>query len=112
MGRRQQKRHLGREPVGVGDRVSKDLIMSTIFADDHEGLKVSYSGLIAKVRRLVNRVDPGLSEMLHQLESHLSELGARWYAGDQTVVDEFLQLYTIQTEARQKAKQCGTISNA
>lgn len=78
--------------------------MSTIFADDHEGLKVSYSGLIAKVRRLVNRVDPGLSEMLSQLERHLAELGARWYAGDQTVVDEFLQLYTIQAEARQKAK--------
>lgn len=76
--------------------------MSTIFADDHQGLKVCYRGLISKARKLINKVDPGLSEMLRQLEGHLSELGARWYAGDQTVVDEFLQLYTIQTEARQK----------
>lgn len=78
--------------------------MSTIFADDHKGLKVCYRGLISKARKLINKVDPGLSEMLRQLESHLYELGARWYAGDQTVVDEFLQLYTIQAEARQKAK--------
>ena len=42
--------------------------------------------------------------MLGQLESHLAELGARWYAGDQLVVDEFLQLYCIQTDMRKAAK--------
>lgn len=42
--------------------------------------------------------------MLGQLEKHLDELGARWYAGDQLVIDEFLQLYCIQTDMRKAAK--------
>ena len=38
---------------------------------------------------------------MNQLEEHLSELGRRWYDGDATVVDEFLQLYCIQRVRRE-----------
>ena len=37
------------------------------------------------------RAEPGLAEMLRQLQDHLQELGERWYDGDMAVVDE-LQL--------------------
>jgi len=45
--------------------------------------------------------EPFTAEMLNQLEEHLSELGRRWYDGDATVVDEFLQLYCIQRVRRE-----------
>lgn len=68
-------------------------------AADHTGMRVDYSGLIEGARRGLAG-DPGIAEMLRQLCSHLGELGRRWYAGDRKVVDEFLQLYCIESEAR------------
>ena len=70
-----------------------------VLAPKHTGMKVDYCGLINQARRGLQR-DPGIAEMLRQLEEHMSELGRRWYDGDATVVDEFLQLYCIQTVRR------------
>ena len=71
-----------------------------LLAADHEGMKVDYRGLFSQVQRAIKRSDPGYAEMLRQLEGHLKELGQRWYAGDTNVVDEILQLYCIERDAR------------
>ena len=71
-----------------------------LLASDHSGMKVNYRGLFSQVQRVIKRTDSGYSEMLRQLEGHLQELGQRWYAGDTAVVDEILQLYCIESDAR------------
>lgn len=73
---------------------------NVVLAPKHTGLKVDYSGLLKSARHGLRR-EPGTAEMLNQLEEHLSELGRRWYSGDQTAVDEFLQLYCIQRVRRE-----------
>ncbi|MBC7621233.1 MAG: hypothetical protein H7293_19990 [Candidatus Saccharibacteria bacterium] len=72
-----------------------------LIADDHKGMRVDYSGLLKQSRDGLRR-EPGLAEMLRQLQGHLQELGQRWYAGDTAVVDEVLQLYCIESDARAK----------
>lgn len=72
-------------------------------AADHKGMKVCLQGMIAQ--SCISVRDTALAFMLAQLENHLTELGKRCYAGDQTVVDEFLQLYCIEEEAREAVKQ-------
>lgn len=42
--------------------------------------------------------------MLDQTLAHLEELATRWYGGDQTVVDEFLQLYCLGEDLRKQVK--------
>ena len=71
-----------------------------LLAADHSGMKVDYRGLLYHVQRALKRTSPGHADMLRQLECHLQELGQRWYAGDTNVVDEFLQLYCIEHDAR------------
>lgn len=77
-----------------------------VLAKDHDGMRVSYSGLLRQVRGALTRAEaaPDLAEMLRQLEKHLEELGKRWYGGDALVVDELLQLYCIQPSARAALK--------
>ncbi|MEF9946819.1 MAG: hypothetical protein RR800_00505 [Comamonas sp.] len=77
----------------------------TLLAGDHSGMKVDYRGLFKQVQRAIKRSDPGYAEMLRQLEGHLQELGQRWYAGDTNVVDEILQLYCIERDARKTVRQ-------
>ena len=76
-----------------------------LLAPDHSGMKVDYRGLFSQVQRAIKRTDPGYAEMIRQLESHLQELGQRWYAGDTNVVDEILQLYCIERDARKTVRQ-------
>ena len=71
-----------------------------LLAADHIGMKVDYRGLFSQVQRTLKRTDPFHAEMLRQLEGHLQELGQRWYAGDTAVVDELLQLYSVECQAR------------
>ena len=61
-------------------------------------MRVDYRGLLSQARD--GRAEPGLAEMLRQLQDHLQELGERWYDGDMAVVDELLQLYGIESKAR------------
>ncbi len=80
----------------------------TLLAGDHSGMKVDYRGLFKQVQRAIKRSDPGYAEMLRQLEDHLQELGQRWYAGDTNVVDEILQLYCIERDARKTVGAAAT----
>lgn len=68
-------------------------------AEPHTGMRVDYQGLLRQAREGL-RDSPGLAEMLRQLQGHLRELGQRWYAGDTAVVDELLQLYCVESNAR------------
>ncbi|MBD5034979.1 hypothetical protein VWT76_15900 [Xanthomonas citri pv. citri] len=67
-------------------------------AAEHQGMRVDYNGMLRQVRAALG--EPALSEMVHQLQEHLTALGKRWYAGDRLVVDEFMQLYCIGVEER------------
>lgn len=75
-----------------------------LLSPDHNGMRVDISGLINQSIRSLKRSDPTNAEMLGQLESHLQELGQRFYAGDIAVVDEFLQIYCIGRNARMALK--------
>ncbi|CUI26467.1 hypothetical protein [Achromobacter xylosoxidans] len=68
-------------------------------AEPHTGMRVDYQGLLRQAREGLHN-SPGLAEMLRQLQGHLRELGQRWYAGDTAVVDELLQLYCVESNAR------------
>lgn len=73
-----------------------------LLADDHKGTRVDYIGMLTQARAALENGAKGLAlaEMLRQFQGHLKELGARWYAGDTAVVDELLQLYCVEPEAR------------
>jgi hypothetical protein len=75
-----------------------------LLSPDHNAMRVDISGLIYQSIRSLKRSDPSNAEMLGQLESHLQELGQRFYAGDIAAVDEFLQLYCISQNARTALK--------
>ena len=83
-------------------------------AAEHEGMRVDYHGLLRQAQDGL-RGEPGIAEMIRQLHDHLTELGRRWYTGDRRVVDEFLQLYCIESDARRtlidaspKSDSCAT----
>lgn len=88
------KREIAAQPAAHGMDAAK------LLAEKHTGMKVDYRGLLGQVRRAIKRTAGGHEEMLRQLEGHITELGQRWYAGDTDVVDELLQLYCVESEAR------------
>lgn len=94
-----------RKPAAQGMDAGK------LLAEKHTGMMVDYRGLLGQVQREIERSAPGHAEMLRQLQGHLQELGQRWYAGDTAVVDELLQLYCVESQARAdlaaQAKQGG-----
>lgn len=73
-----------------------------LLAADHKGMRVDYSGVFKHATIALARggKEPGLAEMLRQMKEHITELGQRWYAGDTAVVDELLQLYCVEKDAR------------
>lgn len=73
-----------------------------LLAPEHKGMTVDYSGMLMQAANALvcGEKEPGLAEMLRQLQGHMTELGLRWYAGDVAVVDELLQLYCIGHETR------------
>jgi len=71
-------------------------------APDHNAVRVDYQGLLGQSRRALGRTEPTLAEMLRQLQDHMQELGRRYYAGDAAAVDEFLQLYCVEHDARER----------
>lgn len=78
-----------------------------LLAADHKGMRVDYSGLLKQAVSALRRgvKEPGLAEMLRQLQEHMTELGQRWYHGDTAVVDELLQLYAVEDGARDALKK-------
>lgn len=71
-------------------------------AKKHEGMMVDYSGMLRQARENMKRNAGWHKNMLEQLQGHLEILGKRFYEGDLTVVDEFLQLYCIADEDRKR----------
>lgn len=63
-------------------------------AKEHTGMRISAEGILLRVR---GNLKFGALEMAR----HLRETARRFYAGDLSVVDEFLQLYCLD-EARPK----------
>ena len=93
------------QAVGAGGVQSLQPILKAartphLLAADHKGMRVDYMGLLGQCRRALQSREPANAEMLRQFQGHLQELGRRWYAGDTVAVDEFLQLYCIEREAR------------
>ncbi|WYX32167.1 hypothetical protein WJ976_12985 [Achromobacter denitrificans] len=74
-------------------------VSPTLLASTHKGMRVDYRGLLHQARADLGR-NSALAKMLRQLQVHLRELGQRWYTADTAVVDELLQLYCIESEAR------------
>ncbi len=72
-----------------------------ILAKNHNGMTIDYQGVLGQASQKCRR-DPGLKYMLRALDKNLTELGSRYYLGDISVVDEFLQLWCIEPEAREK----------
>lgn len=87
------------QPAQAQD-VQRDVPKLQLLAADHKGMRVDYSGLLGQVQREIGRSAPGHAEMIRQLRGHMQELGQRWYAGQPEAVDEFLQLYCVEREAR------------
>lgn len=87
-------------------KLQKDGNRHPLLAPAHTGMRVDYRGLLSQARDGL-RAEPGLAEMLRQLQDHLQELGERWYDGDMAVVDELLQLYGIESKAREALAEKG-----
>lgn len=65
-------------------------------APDHKGMKVDYLGMLGQSATALRAAGyPAQAFMLEELREHLTAMGSRFYAGDVSVVDEFLQLYCI-----------------
>lgn len=71
-----------------------------VLAPNHTGMRINYSGLLGQAANGLKGKDPGLAEMLRQLKGHITELGQLYYAGNTACVDEFLQLYCVERDAR------------
>lgn len=69
-------------------------------AKKHTGMMVDYSGMLRQTINALPRSSSFQAEMLRQFQAHLEELATRYYAGDTSAVDEFLQLYCIGGESR------------
>lgn len=80
-----------------------------LLAKKHTGMMVDYTGLIGQARSALKHGErsPALAEMLNQLARHIKELGEGWYSGDTAVVDEFLQLYCVEDDARRRIEGDG-----
>lgn len=71
-----------------------------VLAADHKGMRINYSGLLGQCRRALQHKEPGNAELLRQFQGHIQELGQLYYAGNIAAVDEFLQLYCVEHDAR------------
>ncbi len=68
--------------------------VSDILAPDHRGVRVN------GFRCLQQAHGTGFTFIRREMARHLQEMGRRYYAGDVTAVDEFLQLYCIAESER------------
>lgn len=76
----------------------------TLLATDYTGMRCS--GL-----RYLREIGRGYSFMRRQMADHLEELAERYYSGDITAVDEFLQLYSIGRDQRKAVKEAPNADN-
>lgn len=64
--------------------------IESMLAAKHTGMLIDAEGLLISNRR--GKLDKYLRE---QMLGHLKDMAERFYAGDVSVVDEFLQLYCL-----------------
>ena len=72
-----------------------------VLAAKHSGMRVDYTGMLRQAAQACRGDIHAF--MLGELAGHLREMGERYYAGDLAAVDEFLQLYCVARDAREKA---------
>lgn len=73
---------------------NSNIMNDNMLAPKHTGMKVSAEGMLGRIRDGW-AVDESLRYTCGELLDHLKQLGQRFYAGDVKVVDEFLQLYSL-----------------
>ena len=100
----QEGQYAEREQLSRQIKQAQRKAVVPVLAEDHQGMRVDYRGLLGQVRRELERTAGGHAEMLRQLQGHMTELGIRYYGGDLSAVDEFLQLYCVEREARAAAQ--------
>ena len=71
-----------------------------LLSDKQIGMRMSLNVFVFKLGHI--RLNPGVRGMLKNLNDNMTELAQRYYCGDVTVVDEFLQLYCKGTDERKK----------
>lgn len=64
-----------------------------LLAKKHEGMKISADGILGRIRD--GRHHKQLNYACGVMLCHLEEMASRFYAGDLSAVDEFLQLYCL-----------------
>jgi hypothetical protein len=64
------------------------MIKNEYLAEKHTGMRISAKGVLL-------RVSGDLSGSAKEMCGHLTEMAERFYAGEISVVDEFLQLYCL-----------------
>lgn len=73
------------------------MIEEQYLSEKHTGMRCSLEDLLSQSRRLLRLSPEGkpYAFMLDELEMHLKVLALKFYAGQISVVDEFLQLYSF-----------------
>jgi hypothetical protein len=70
------------------------IITSATLAPQHKGMRVDHSGVFGRIAKGCKvRLDQRW--ILGEIDGHLEEMAKRFYAGDISAVDEFLQLYCL-----------------
>lgn len=64
-----------------------------LLATKHEGMKISADGILGRIRD--GRHHKQLNYACGIMLKHLEEMATRFYAGEPSAVDEFLQLYCL-----------------
>ncbi len=81
--------------MDIDNNVGGVAIESTrLLGQKHTGMRVSASGLLGRIAR-GERPNKGTRYMLGELLNHLQQVGREYYAGNVTIVDEFLQCYAL-----------------
>ena len=62
---------------------------SELLSNDHTGMRVNLEGYLLRNNYVKE------SAVLEHLYRHIEEMGRQYYAGNITIVDEFLQLYCV-----------------
>jgi hypothetical protein len=95
---RGQQTFAGERMLDAADRIEELGRQTKLLAEDHRGMKANGSAYLLR-----NGV--GFKGMREEIHRNLTELAKRFYAGDASVCDEFLQLYCYGEQERRAAKE-------
>lgn len=68
--------------------------VNPLLAKKHTGMRVDHSGILGRISAGC-KVRPDQRYILGEMDKHLEEMARRFYGGEITAVDEFLQLYCL-----------------